>query len=109
MPESIRPGTLAWCGVDMSPSRQAAIEASHVYAIDALAAETGRPMEEVAEIYLRELAHRIEDYLVLLTSRHVREALRGSDRRFLEPVAFNPRHLGWPIIWHRLASSTGQR
>jgi hypothetical protein len=66
-------------------------------------------MEEVAEIYLRELAHRIEDYLVLLTSRHVREALRGSDRRFLEPVAFNPRHLGWPIIWHRLASSTGQR
>jgi hypothetical protein len=60
-------------------------------------------MEEVAEIYMRELARlregaRIQDYLVLLTSRHVRQALRRSGRgRFLEPVAFNPRHLGWPI------------
>jgi len=60
-------------------------------------------MEEVAEIYMRELARlregaRIQDYLVLLTSRHVRRALRGSGRgRFLEPVVFDPRHLARPI------------
>ena len=77
---------LARCGADMLPSRQSAIEPSHVDAIDALAAETHRSPEEVAEVYVRELARlragaRIENYLVLLTSRHVREALRGLDRR----------------------------
>jgi hypothetical protein len=80
----------------MLPSRQSAIEPSHVDAIDALAAETHRSPEEVAEVYVRELARlragaRIENYLVLLTSRHVREALRGSDRRrFAKPAASNP-------------------
>lgn len=64
----------------MHPSRQSAIKPSHLYAIDALVAQTHRPIEEVAEIYMRELARlgagaRIEDYLVLLTSRHVLEAL----------------------------------
>ena len=75
----------------MLPPRQPPVEPSHVYAIDALVVETDRPLEEVAEMYLRELARlrvgaRIEDYLVLLTSRHVREALRRPDaRRFLNP------------------------
>ena len=73
----------------MSPSRQST---AHVRAIDALAAETDRPIEEVAEIYMGELGRlrsgaRIEDYLVLLTTRHVREALRRPDRRrFLKPL-----------------------
>ena len=49
-------------------------------------------MEEVAKIYMGELGRlrsgaRIEDYLVLLTTRHVREALRRPDRRrFLKPL-----------------------
>jgi Protein of unknown function (DUF3562) len=75
----------------MSTSRQSAVEPSHVDAIDALVVETDRPVEEVAEIYMRELTRlregaRIQDYLVLLTSRHVRQALRRSGRgRSLEP------------------------
>lgn len=56
---------------------------SHGYAIDALTAETGWPIQEVSEMFMRELARlrvgaRVEDYLVLLASRHVREDLRGS-------------------------------
>lgn len=87
----------------MSASRQSAIERSHVDAIDALVAETDRPLEEVAEIYMRELARlregaRVQDYLMLLTSRHVRRALRRSYRAPLldEPAALTRRHLGWP-------------
>jgi hypothetical protein len=86
----------------MSASRRSAIEPSHVDAIDALVAETDRPLEQVAEIYMRELARlregaRVQDYLILLTSRHVRRALRRSGReRFLEPVALTPRDLAWP-------------
>ena len=87
----------------MSTSRQSAVKQSHVDAIEDLVAETGRPLEEVAEIYMRELTRlregaRIQGYLVLLTSRHVRQALRPSGKgRFLETVAFNPRHLGRPL------------
>jgi hypothetical protein len=86
----------------MSISRRPAVEPSHVDAIDALVAETNRPMEEIAEIYMRELARlregaRIQDYLVLLTSRHVRQALQRSGRgrlprHFLTPLA-RPRNL----------------
>lgn len=86
----------------MSASRQSAIEPSHVDAIDALVAETDRPLEEVAGIYMRELARlregaRVEDYLMLLTSRHVRRALRRSGRgRFLEAVALTRRYSDAP-------------
>ena len=72
-------------------------------AVHARAAETDRPAEEVAEIYTRELARlrvgaRIDDYLVLLTSRYAQGALRRSDsRRLLEPVAGEPAHRGRPI------------
>ena len=84
----------------MSASRRSAIVPSHVDAIDALVAETDRPLEEVAEIYMRELARlregaRVQDYLMLLTSRHVRRALRPSGRGRFEPVAMTPRHSGW--------------
>jgi hypothetical protein len=86
----------------MSASRRSARELSHVDAIDALVAETDRPLEEVAEVYMRELARlregaRVQDYLMLLTSRHVRQALRRSGRgRFLEAGALTRQHLGWP-------------
>ena len=75
----------------MSSPQQSPIAPLHVYAIDALVEETHRPLEEVAKLYLRELNRlqtgaRVQDYLVLLTSRHVREALRRPDTpRFLEP------------------------
>jgi hypothetical protein len=88
----------------MHPSRQSAIKPSHVYAIDALVAETHRPIGEVAEMYMRELLRlrvgaRIEDYLVVLASRHAREALRRSAGSLVPVVAFNSdlRHLEWPI------------
>ena len=80
----------------MSTSRQSSVEPSHVDAIDALVAETDWPMEEVAEIYMRELARlregaRIQDYLVLLTIRHVRQALRRSGRgRLPRPLVTRP-------------------
>jgi hypothetical protein len=64
-------------------------------------------MEEVAEIYMRELARlregaRIQDYLVLLTSRHVRQALRRpskgpSPRRFLTRPARRQNPTPMPI------------
>jgi hypothetical protein len=67
----------------MSTSPQFAVDPAHCDAIAALVAQTDRPPQEVAEIYMRVLARlregaRIQDYLVLLTSRHVREALRRS-------------------------------
>ena len=78
---------------DMSASRRIALRPSHADAVDALVAETNQPAEEVASIYARELARlrvgaRIDDYLVLLTSRYAREALRRSDsRRSPKPLA----------------------
>jgi hypothetical protein len=83
----------------MSASRRSAVEPSHIDAIDALVAETARPLEEVAEIYMRELGRlregaRVQDYLMLLTSRHVRRALRRSGRGRFEPVAIAPGGIG---------------
>jgi Protein of unknown function (DUF3562) len=83
----------------MSTPQQSVVGPLHVYAIDALVEETNRPVEEVAQLYMRELARlqvgaRIQDYLVLLTSRRVRAALRRSGGpRFLNPTAFGPRDL----------------
>ena len=73
------------------------LAAAHSYAIDVLVQETKRPLEEVAGLYIRELTRlqagaRIQDYLVLLTSRRVRERLRGekAPRILAEASAFNP-------------------
>jgi hypothetical protein len=80
----------------MSPPQQPALAPLHVYAIDALAQETKRPLAEVAHVYVDELTRlqtgaRVQDYLVLLTSKRVRESLRrGKPPRFLEPSAFSP-------------------
>jgi hypothetical protein len=80
----------------MSLPQQPALAPLHVYAIDALVQETERPLAEVAKLYVSELTRlqtgaRVQDYLVLLTSKRVRESLRrGKPPRFLEPSAFNP-------------------
>jgi len=80
----------------MPPSPLPALSPLHRYAIDALVQETQRPIEEVTQLYVDELTRlqagaRVEDYLVLLTSKHVRESLRrGKSPSFLEPSAFNP-------------------
>jgi len=54
----------------------------HTYAIEVLAAEVRLPPERVAEVYAAELERlmvgaRIEDYLPVLTSRRVKQILRG--------------------------------
>jgi hypothetical protein len=63
-------------------------DTAHVDAIEALARASKRSVREVGEIYMEELAHlkvdaRIQDYLVLLTSKHVRDVLRGASERKL--------------------------
>jgi hypothetical protein len=60
--------------------------ALHAEAIDTLAKDTGRPVQEVAEVYMRELARlesgaRIFDYLPLLTSRYALTILRERVRQ----------------------------
>ena len=76
-------------------SPQPAIAPAHVSAIDALVEETKRPMEEVADLYVSELTRlqtgaSVRDYLVLLTSRRVREALRrAGGPRLAEPTALH--------------------
>jgi hypothetical protein len=80
----------------MSTPQQPALAPPHVYAIDVLVQETQRPLAEIAKLYVNELTRlqtgaRVQDYLVLLTSKRVRESLRrGKPPRFLEPSAFNP-------------------
>jgi hypothetical protein len=95
----------------MSAPRRSAIVLSHADAIDALVAETNQPLEEVAEIYMHELARlregaRVQDYLMLLTSRHVRRALRRLGRGRFEPAAMMPRHIGWPTTRPRAQKGT---
>jgi len=63
-------------------------DTAHVDAIEALARASKRSVREVGEIYMEELAHlkvdaRIQDYLVLLTSKHVRDVLRGASENKL--------------------------
>ena len=56
---------------------------SHLDAIKSLAKEANQPVEDVQAIYATELARleagaRISDYLVVLTSKRVRQILRGN-------------------------------
>jgi len=80
----------------MSSTPQSALAPEHVYAIESLVEETQWPLDEIAQLYVTELSRlqsgaRIQDYLVVLTSKRVREALRATKpARFLEPSAFNP-------------------
>lgn len=56
------------------------LESGHVKAIEALAKEINRPVEMVSDIFISELESlksnaRIQDYLIVLTSKKVREVL----------------------------------
>lgn len=58
-------------------------DALHRYAVEALAAELQLPVETVARCYFSELAAlregaKISDYLVVLSVRQARDALRGN-------------------------------
>jgi hypothetical protein len=80
----------------MSSQQQPTLAPVHVYAIEALVQETKRPLEEVAQLYVTELNRlgsgaRLRDYLVVLTSKRVRESLRRrKPAGFVAPSAFNP-------------------
>ena len=57
------------------------LEAKDLYAIDKLAQETSHPAEEVRKIYADVLGRlrpgaRIQDYLIVLTSKKVRDMLK---------------------------------
>jgi hypothetical protein len=72
----------------MATSRGLADDPAHVYAIEVLAQELSWPEEAIREIYLTELARlmagaRVDDYLVVLTSRKVRDAIRRKANRGL--------------------------
>jgi hypothetical protein len=67
----------------MSASDLTLLEPEHVNAIGALAEETNQPVEEVTGVYIAALGNlrssaRIQEYLVVLTSKKVRDALRQS-------------------------------
>ncbi|OGS98372.1 MAG: hypothetical protein A3K04_09850 [Gallionellales bacterium RBG_16_56_9] len=67
----------------MATSIQIELEPQHFSAIQALANETHRPVVDVNRIYVETFERlnsdaRIKDYLVLLTSKTVRDALRHS-------------------------------
>ena len=58
------------------------LEAKDLYAIDKLAQETSHPAEEVTKIYADVLGRlrpgaRIQDYLIVLASKKVRNMLRN--------------------------------
>jgi hypothetical protein len=70
-------------------STDSAEPAKHREAIEALAEELSRPMEEIKDVYESEFARlkqtaRVTDYLALFASRRVREALVG--RQPVDPV-----------------------
>jgi len=65
----------------MSISKILPLEPEHVSAIGSLAEETKRPLEEVTNAYAAALGDlkpsaQVQDYLVVLTSKKVRIALR---------------------------------
>ena len=62
----------------------------HIYAIDGLVEEMKWPREHVAQLYVRELTRlqsgaSVKDYLALLASKHVREALRRAESSGVVP------------------------
>jgi hypothetical protein len=65
----------------MTTSDHIELKPEHLYVIETLAEETNRPLEEVKTIYAETLAGlgsgaRIRDYLIVLTSKKVRDVLR---------------------------------
>ena len=67
----------------MATSNHIELEPQHLSAIQALANETHRPVVDVNRIYVETFERlnsdaRIKDYLILLTSKTVRDELRHS-------------------------------
>jgi len=67
----------------MATSTHIELEPQHLNAIQALANETHRPVDDVNRIYVETFERlnsdaRIKDYLILLTAKTVRDALRHS-------------------------------
>lgn len=67
----------------MASSNPIELEQQHLSAIQALAAETHRPVNDINRIYAETFARlnadaRIKDYLIVLTSKSVRDTLRHS-------------------------------
>ena len=67
----------------MATSNHIELEPEHLSAIQALADETHRPVDDVNRIYAETFERlnsdaRIKDYLALLTSKTVRDELRHS-------------------------------
>ena len=65
----------------MTTSDHIDLKPEHLYVIETLAEETNRPVEEVKEIYAETLLllgsdARVDDYLIVLTSKKVRDLLR---------------------------------
>lgn len=65
----------------MDTSSHVKLEPEHLSAINSLAEETHRPVEEVNEIYTKTFEDlnsdaRIKDYLIVLTCKKVRDELR---------------------------------
>jgi hypothetical protein len=57
------------------------LKPEHLYVIETLAEETDRPLEEVKRLYVQTLLllgsdARVQDYLIVLTSKRVRDVLR---------------------------------
>lgn len=70
-------------GDTMASSPPIELEPEHLSAIQALADETHRPVDDVNRIYSEMFERlnanaRIKDYLILFTSKSVRDALRHS-------------------------------
>lgn len=68
----------------MTASTHIELEPEHLSVIQALADETRRPLDDVNRIYAETFERlnsdaRIKDYLVLLTAKSVRDALRHSE------------------------------
>jgi hypothetical protein len=67
----------------MTPSDHLELKPEHLYVIETLAEETNRPLEEVKQLYAETLLllgsdARVQDYLIVLTSKKVRDILRQS-------------------------------
>jgi hypothetical protein len=65
----------------MTSSNHLQLKPEHLYVIETLAEETNRPLEEVTQLYAETLVllgsdARVKDYLIVLTSRKVRDLLR---------------------------------
>ena len=65
----------------MTTSNRTQLKPEHLYVIETLAEETNRPLEEVKQLYAETLLllgsdARVQDYLIVLTSKKVRDVLR---------------------------------